>query len=342
MTTAIVEVAGRDQPSIPCRALVDTYANANFTTEEFVAKFQLPVTKSAATIETLNAMRTVTNKIVKTTIKSRVSTYKRDLTFFTIPRIAGFVPEEPIDRDQFNILANIQLADPHFYRPAPVDMLIGSGPALASLSIGQINLSARGNPDLVLQKTQLGWIIGGSAPARKHQTTRKTFLTKLSFDLKRFWELEEGPSEWRLSSEEKRCEDHFTQHLQLNETGRYVVALSFNGRESMIGASRSRALNRFLAFSRDLALKTEYSTVINEYLALGHLTQVGTDEPQSPGFYLPHHAVVKSSSATTKVRVVFDGSSKSSSGISLNDALLIGPTIQDDMLLLLLRFRMHV
>nr|XP_033338067.1 uncharacterized protein LOC117226949 [Megalopta genalis] len=346
MTTAIVEVAGRDQPSIPCRALVDTCANANFITEEFVAKLQHPVTKSAATIETLNAMRTVTSKIVKTTIKSRLSNYKRDLTFFTIPRIAGFVPEEPIDRGQLSIPANIPLADPHFYRPAPVDMLIGSGPALASLSIGQINLSARGNPDLVLQKTQLGWIIGGSAPARKPQTTRKTFLTKLSFDLRRFWELEEGPSERHLSSEEKRCEDHFTQHLQRNETGRYVVALPFNGRESMLGESRSRALNRFLAlerkFSRDPALKTEYSTVINEYLALGHLTQVGIDDPQSPGFYLPHHAVVKSSSATTKVRVVFDGSSKSSSGLSLNDALMIGPTIQDDMWLLLLRFRMHV
>ncbi|XP_076384529.1 uncharacterized protein LOC143263451 [Megalopta genalis] len=346
MTTAIVEVAGRDQPSIPCRALVDTCANANFITEEFVAKLQLPVTKSAATIETLNAMRTVTSKIVKTTIKSRLSNYKRDLTFFTIPRIAGFVPEEPIDRDQLSIPANIPLADPHFYRPAPVDMLIGSGPALASLSIGQINLSARGNLDLVLQKTQLGWIIGGSAPARKPQTTRKTFLTKLSFDLRRFWKLEEGPSERHLSSEEKRCEDHFTQHLQRNETGRYVVALPFNGRESMLGESRSRAFNRFLAlerkFSRDPALKTEYSTVINEYLALGHLTQVGSDEPQSPGFYLPHHAVVKSSSATTKVRVVFDGSSKSSCGLSLNDALMIGPTIQDDMWLLLLRFRMHV
>ncbi|XP_076377801.1 uncharacterized protein LOC143259439 [Megalopta genalis] len=299
MTTAIVEVAGRDQPSIPCRALVDTCANANFITEEFVAKLQLPVTKSAATIE---------------------NGHKQDCeNHHQIPSVelqAGF---DVFHNPTHCVVPNIQLADPHFYRPAPVDMLIGSGPALASLSIGQINLSARGNPDLVLQKTQLGWIIGGSSPARKPQTTRKTFLTKLSFDLRRLWELEEGPSERHLSSEEKRCEDHFTQHLQRNETGRYVVALPFNGRESMLDG----------VFDRHV-------------LAFGHLTQVGTDEPQSPGFYLPHHAVVKSSSATTKVRVVFDGSSKLSSGLSQNDALLIGPTIQGNMWLLLLRFRMHV
>ncbi|XP_017796984.1 PREDICTED: uncharacterized protein LOC108578211 [Habropoda laboriosa] len=65
-------------------------------------------------------------------------------------------------------------------------------------------------------------------------------------------------------------------------------------------------------------------------------------EPRdTEGFYLPHHAVMKPTSTTTKVRVVFDGSAKSSSGLSLNDALLTGPTIQDDLFTLLARFRTH-
>ena len=45
------------------------------------------------------------------------------------------------------------------------------------------------------------------------------------------------------------------------------------------------------------------------------------------GFYLPHHAAIKEDSITTKTRVVFDGSAKNSSGMSLNDALMVGPTI---------------
>ncbi|XP_070854449.1 uncharacterized protein [Drosophila suzukii] len=48
--------------------------------------------------------------------------------------------------------------------------------------------------------------------------------------------------------------------------------------------------------------------------------------------YLPHHAVIKQDSLTTKCRVVFDGSGKGSSGISLNDRLHIGPPIQRDLL----------
>ncbi|XP_078051866.1 uncharacterized protein LOC144478016, partial [Augochlora pura] len=59
-------------------------------------------------------------------------------------------------------------------------------------------------------------------------------------------------------------------------------------------------------------------------------------------FYLPHHAVIKECSSTTKVRVVFDASAKSSSGISLNDALLVGPTIQDNLWAILIRFRLHM
>jgi len=53
------------------------------------------------------------------------------------------------------------------------------------------------------------------------------------------------------------------------------------------------------------------------------------------------HAVRKEHSTTTKVRVVFDASAKSSSGISLNDTLLVGPTIHPSLTDVLLRFRSH-
>ena len=47
-------------------------------------------------------------------------------------------------------------------------------------------------------------------------------------------------------------------------------------------------------------------------------------------FYLPMHAVKKESSTTTKIRAV-----------SLNDTLLVGPTIHPPLLDVLLRFRFH-
>ena len=53
------------------------------------------------------------------------------------------------------------------------------------------------------------------------------------------------------------------------------------------------------------------------------------------------HAIRKESSTTTKIRAVFDASAKSSTGISLNDTLLVGPTIHPPLIDVLLRFRLH-
>ncbi|CAK9798625.1 hypothetical protein ANTPLA_LOCUS1703 [Anthophora plagiata] len=236
------------------------------------------------------------------------------------------------------------MADPQFHKPARIDMLLGTGTALSCLSVGQIDLSPRNGPDLILQKTQLGWIIGGSVPTVASRTIRRAFVANINFDLRRFWEVEEGPHTQHLSSEERECEEHFKDNVQRDNTGRYIVALPFNEKKDQLGESRSRALTRFLSLERKLErnpeLKKAYTAVIDEYRALGHMSQV--EEIDAHGFYLPHHAVIKPSSTTTKVRVVFDGSAKSSSGLSLNDTLMTGPTIQDDLFALLLRFRIHL
>ena len=53
------------------------------------------------------------------------------------------------------------------------------------------------------------------------------------------------------------------------------------------------------------------------------------------------HAVRNESSSTSKTRVVFDASAKSTSGLSLNDKLLVGPTVHPPLIDVLLQFRRH-
>lgn len=59
------------------------------------------------------------------------------------------------------------------------------------------------------------------------------------------------------------------------------------------------------------------------------------------GFYLAHQAVIKDSSLTTKLRIVFDGSAKKTTGISLNEVLMTGPTVQDKFISHIIRFRKY-
>lgn len=63
-----------------------------------------------------------------------------------------------------------------------------------------------------------------------------------------------------------------------------------------------------------------------------------TEEPKTTNFYLPHHGVFKES-LTTKLRVVFNASAPSTTGWALNSLQMVGPTIQSDLLAILIRFR---
>lgn len=82
---------------------------------------------------------------------------------------------------------------------------------------------------------------------------------------------------------------------------------------------------------------------MDEYLSLGHMEIVEPEERDiyMQHNYLPHHAVIKESSITTKLRVVFDAACKTDTGVSLNDALYKGPSIQEDLVCIMARFRTY-
>jgi hypothetical protein len=64
-------------------------------------------------------------------------------------------------------------------------------------------------------------------------------------------------------------------------------------------------------------LHQAYSEFMREYEELGHMNQINEDTSSTQErYYLPHHTVFKSSSSTTRTRVVFDGSCRSSNGLS--------------------------
>ncbi|CAK1594516.1 unnamed protein product [Parnassius mnemosyne] len=65
------------------------------------------------------------------------------------------------------------------------------------------------------------------------------------------------------------------------------------------------------------------------------------DNKKDEAVYLPHHAVIRNDKTTTKVRVVFNASEKNKKGVSLNDTLMVGPTLQADLRHTILRWRVH-
>lgn len=57
----------------------------------------------------------------------------------------------------------------------------------------------------------------------------------------------------------------------------------------------------------------------------------------SQACFLPHHGVLQPGRSTTKLRVVFDSSCKTTSGLSLK----VGPVVQSDLFTILTQFQLH-
>lgn len=240
------------------------------------------------------------------------------------------------------IPVNIQLADPDFFIANSIDILIGADIFWKLLSVGKMNLGSNG---AVLQNTHLGWIVAGSF-SMPTETTICNFISTspIQDQLAKFWQVEEVDPINSFSLEEQSCEEHFTRNVSINEEGRYVVAFPFKENPERLGKSRDIAIKRFLALERRLeqneTLRKLYVEFLNEYLQQGHMTDVtGKNCSNKTEYYLPHHGVLKGDSYTTKLRVVFNASSRTSTGVSLNDLQMTGPIIQSDLLSIVLRFR---
>ena len=167
--------------------------------------------------------------------------------------------------------------------------------------------------------------------------------------LEKFWLLEELPKGTPVfSPKELAIQKHFQETHEFSPAaGRYRVSLPRKIPTPVLGESRRTALTRFVRNEKSLLRKgnwEKFQQVVQEYISMGH-AQLATPQelclPDQFCYYMPMHAVFKSSSSSTKIRVVFDASCPTSSGVSLNDILEAGPTLHPNLDIILVRFRSY-
>ena len=122
---------------------------------------------------------------------------------------------------------------------------------------------------------------------------------------------------------EQMALDHFGRTHKRQEDGRYIVELPRKTDALSLGCSRDQAQRRHFQNQKSLTRKgkwSEFAEAINDYAIRGHSEKVPSADllkPESDSYYLPTHGVAKESSTTTKLRVVFDASECTSTGISI-------------------------
>ena len=89
-------------------------------------------------------------------------------------------------------------------------------------------------------------------------------------------------------------------------------------------------------------LLREYDGIIRDQIAKGIVEFVKNLSNGELGriHYLPHHPVIRQDKQTTRIRIVYDASARSN-GPSLNDTLYVGPSLGQNIMDIMLRFRVY-
>ena len=325
--------------SIEVSAIVDSRSQRTYVTSHMRESMHLPVkrteTLSIKTFGSTEGQDTVYEAVELGLITKNGESLK--LTALVVPFICNPLTSQPINqsRDHYNHLVGLELVDSaNLGDVLEVDVLIGSD-LYWSLATGRVR---RGRSGPVAIHTKVGWILSG--PTDRQETSTTLMLTathalkidthpveqNLDNQLKQFWELES----LGIMKNESSVYDKFVQQISFDGQ-RYQLSLPWKENHSPLPDNLELCHRQLISLLRRLKqnfqLLAEYELVIKDQLGRGIIEIVA--DPSSRDCdrvqYLPRHGVVRQDKTTSKLRIVYDTSARTS-GPSLNDCLYTGPS----------------
>ena len=208
---------------------------------------------------------------------------------------------------------------------------------------------------LVLVPSKLGFLTSGAVPDSGAGMKNALVLLRTEAasewrgsvgsevaDIRKFWEIEDaGHKEKEVDVSDEEALRQFEQNVKF-ENGRYAVSWPWKTKDPELPDNFKLAIARLNVLYERLKQNVELMQAYHDIIMQQKDKEMIEEAPKEPDgivYYMPHHCVV-TPGKTTKVRVVYDASSKLKKDFpSLNDCLHRGPVILDDMCGLLLRFR---
>ncbi|GFX30865.1 integrase catalytic domain-containing protein [Trichonephila clavipes] len=296
---------------VEVRCLLDVGSQSCLCTRACAEKLQLKMEKINTVVSCVNDASMVVKNCVKTSVANKAKTFESELMLLVVNKITDLIPNKVIDVD-VNVSEFVPLADDKFNIPDRIDMLLGAEIFYELLKPGKFYCD---NSHLVLQNTVFGYVVSGSVDQVTENRVHCGLIVDddLNKTLKKFWEIEGVHIEPKVDTEVSLCEDHFVRTHRRNCEGRYVVSMALNKDPSCLGNSKDIAIRRLNSLwkrlSRDSSYLSLYAEFLKEYEELGHLERVVESSEPPTHYYIPHHGVLRPEKLTTKLRIVFNGSS---------------------------------
>ncbi|GFX91975.1 DUF1758 domain-containing protein [Trichonephila clavipes] len=172
-------------------------------------------------------------------------------------------------------------------------------------------------------------------------------LTLQNMEFPKIWDLEvldiKDPVEQKNKTLlEEGTLIHCKETIKVGEDRQYEVSLRWLAGHPPVYDIYDVAETRLHSVTKRLLKENIYEVcdnILRQRQKEGIIEAIPKTEVLKPDHYLPHRPVIKSSSATTKVRPIFDASFKCPGYASLNECLSVGPSLSEQIPPLLLRFR---
>lgn len=193
-------------------------------------------------------------------------------TALVMKKLTSHLPAQRIESGSMPELPNnIIMADLNFAEPAQIDLLLGARLYAEILKEGILKFN---NNQLLLQNTELGWILTGSILEPSLSPTTNSFipLTEFQEKVSQFWEIEDAP---QLQDSTDKVDEFFRQTTTRDDDGRYIVRFpKKNDVYGELGASRNIAIARLInqekSFAKNPGMAADYRKFLREYEELGH------------------------------------------------------------------------
>ncbi|XP_035205326.1 uncharacterized protein LOC118180329, partial [Stegodyphus dumicola] len=341
LLTVLVKIINGDKSGI-VRGLFDTGAQRSFIRKDIAEKLGLKLVDQEMMSHGLfggSETKQESHNVYNITLQSLCSNFKYTISVLDEKKICGAIPRVE-DPDIYPILKkkNIRLSDTGEYVPE-IGLLIGAD-YLGALLTGRIEPI---DNNLVAIKTKLGWTLQGKQ--RNYSKSLESIVYANNLDLTELCSLDvigiRCPAEVKSKQvTDEETVDFFLKTIKRNEDKRYEVCLPWKSGRPELETNKELATKRLMSTTKNFIRSghlREYDDVFNEWVRDGIIEIV--DKDKKKGHYLPHHPVIKTGVTTTKIRPVFDASTKDSKGNSLNNCLEKGPNLLELVPKLIMQFR---
>lgn len=256
----------------------------------------------------------------------------------------AFKPEDVPGKHQLDYphLRNV----PYNFVDADVGMIIGMDRSEMLKPLKLVSGPA-GTPYATLHK--LGWAVCGPVRDKRGENKINTCVTIckniLEKEIQEFYNSDYKDSHdtsLEYSENDKRWLEIMESSVKLTKDNHYEISLPFKNSEFPMVSNKEQAYKHFLSMrsrmKRNEKYFSDYKNFMETMIRDGHMESVplSDNSANSQSWYLTHHGVYHKQKE--KIRIVFN-CSLPYRGLSLNDMLLQGPDLTNNLLGVLLRFR---